>query len=404
MLIAWAVVSPPRVDSRSTERHLDTSGFAQHESLGSSNNDKVNYNSVNNKHHWEKHSSCGMVRPVKTVTAYLRAPNVLPVRPPRLGFIGTGAIGRVHMQALLEADCAECKAVFDPSDADAQEAVALAGGIQRYGQLQDFLKSGLDGVVIATPTALHTEHCIAALQSGLAVFCQKPLARSFAETIAVVDAARSADRLLAVEFCYRHIAGMAELRRLMSDGELGQVFAADLVFHGAHSSDKPWFYEAASAGGGCVMDLGIHLVDLAMWLLGNRATKVTSSLYRQGVKLTPPHVLVEDYATAKFFLDDTEVRLTCSWNLHAGHDATIEARFYGTNGGAAVRNVRGSFEDFEIHHFTATSSRQIAGYPDTGCDRALVDWVTQLKFSNRFDPQAEQALAVAEVVDRIYSR
>lgn len=341
---------------------------------------------------------------MKTLTAYLRAPSVLPVRPPRLGFIGTGVVGRVHMQALLEADCAECKAVYDPSDADAQEAAALAGGIHRYDQVAELLKSDLDGVVIATPGALQTEHCIAALQRGLAVFCHKPLAPSAAETTSMVNAARVADRLLAVDYSYRHIPGMEELRRLVSSGELGQVFAVDLVFHGAHSTDKTWFYEAASAGGGCIMDLGVHMVDLAMWLLGHRATRVTSSLYRQGVKLNPPYVLVEDYATAQFFLDDTEVRLTCSWNLHAGHEAAIEVRLYGTLGGFAVRNAGGSCTDFEIHHFTATSSRQIAAFPDSWSERALVKWVTQLKFSNRFDSQAEQLLAVAEVIDRMYSK
>lgn len=322
---------------------------------------------------------------------------------PRLGFIGTGWIGRLRMQALMEAEIAQFCAVYDPCAEAA--AAALGAHMQIYERTDDLLTSDLDGVVIATPSALHAEHCITALNAGKAVFCQKPLARTSAETAAVLNTARSVDKLLAVDFSYRHLNGMDHLRRLIASGELGEVFAADLVFHNAYGPDKPWFYDVRSAGGGCVMDLGIHLVDLAMWLLdGGEVNQLSSTLFHQGKKLRPPYQVVEDYATADFGLGNARVRLTCSWNLHAGRDAVIEAHFHGTRGGAAVRNVNGSFFDFEIHHFTGTSSQQIAGYPDAWGGRALIDWVTRLSRSGAYDPQVEQALKVAQVIDRIYCR
>src|SRR5690606_4635728 len=84
----------------------------------------------------------------------------------------------------------------------------------------------------------------------------------------VIEAARSADRLLGVDFSYRFTEAMQAVRSLVEGGALGRVYAVDLVFHNAYGPDKPWFYDPRLAGGGCVMDLGIHLVDLALWTLG----------------------------------------------------------------------------------------------------------------------------------------
>src|SRR5690606_9981181 len=120
----------------------------------------------------------------------------------------------------------------------------------------------------------------------LAVFCQKPLGRTAAEAAAAVAAARQADRLLAVDLSYRFTQGMQRIREQVRAGALGRVFAADLVFHNAYGPDKPWFYDPRLAGGGCVMDLGVHLVDLALWLLDfPDVERVESTLLAGGAPL-----------------------------------------------------------------------------------------------------------------------
>jgi predicted dehydrogenase len=334
--------------------------------------------------------------------AVLEAPST---RKPRLGFLGTGWIGRLRMAALHAAGSADFRTVYDPSPAAAQAAAALQAGTDIVDSYADLLATDIDGVVIATPSALHASQCEQALQGGKAVFCQKPLARTRAETAQTIQAARTADKLLAVDFCYRRLAGMQQLRTMIAGGELGEIFAADLVFHNAYGPDKPWFYDVHAAGGGCVMDLGIHLVDCVLWLLGPReVTQVESQLFRHGRKLSPPYQAVEDYAAATLTVGDTHVRLCCSWNLHAGQDAVIEVRLHGTRGGAAVRNVAGSFFDFNIHRFTGTGRERLAGYPDNWGCRALSHWVDTLATTGRFDPAIEAALPVAEVIDRIYCR
>jgi Predicted dehydrogenases and related proteins len=332
-------------------------------------------------------------------------------KPVRLGFLGTGWIGRLRMQSLLDAQAAlelplvQYCAVCDPSPEAAAAAAELTDDTRICTTLDDLLDQDLDGVVIATPSALHADQCVEVLESGKAVFCQKPLARTSSETARVIQSAWLANRLLAVDFSYRHLQGMETLRKLVADGELGEVFAIDLTFHNAYGPDKPWFYDMASSGGGCVMDLGIHLVDLAMWVMNSGdVSHLSSSLYHQGKRQRPPYKMVEDYATAEFGLGEARVRLNCSWNLHAGKDAVIEAHFYGTKGGVVLRNINGSFFDFELEQTRGTSRKRIAGYPDAWGGRALLDWVMRLRENNQYDPTVEQALKVAHVIDRIYCR
>jgi predicted dehydrogenase len=288
----------------------------------------------------------------------------------------------------------------------ARAAADMAPGAEILPDLDALLAAGLDGVVIATPSALHAEQSIRALERGVAVFCQKPLGRTAAEACAVVDSARTADRLLTVDLSYRHTAGMVAIRDLIARGELGRVFAADLTFHNAFGPDKPWFYDPALSGGGCVMDLGVHLVDLALWVLDFPAVaRVESHLMAGGEPLAGRADRVEDYAVAAVELaTGTVLRLACSWRLQAGQDAVIGATFHGTGGGAALTNVNGSFYDFIAERYRGTSRETLANPPDAWGGRAAANWAIRLAAGERFDPAAERLVDVSAVLDRIYGR
>ncbi|MBB3911126.1 Gfo/Idh/MocA family protein [Sphingomonas desiccabilis] len=325
---------------------------------------------------------------------------------PKLGFLGVGWIGRHRMEAMLATGTVEAAAISDPSPEMVAEARKLAPDAAVVDSLDAMLALGLDGVVIATPSALHAAQSIHALEAGCAVFCQKPLGRSAAEARAVVDAARRADRLLSVDFSYRFTAAMQAIAPLVRDGSLGHVHAIDLTFHNAYGPDKPWFYDPALSGGGCVMDLGVHLVDLALWTLGfPEVVEVTSHLSSGGQPLADPQSQVEDYAVATLLLaEGTVVRLACSWRLPAGQDAVIEASFYGTGGAAALRNLDGSFYDFRAERFDGTARSLLADPPDAWGGRAAADWAERLAHSRHFAEDAEELVRSAEVLDRIYGR
>jgi predicted dehydrogenase len=328
------------------------------------------------------------------------------MRRPRVGFLGVGWIGRHRMEAMLETGAIEAGAIAEPSDAAAAEAAKLAPDAERVEGLDGLLALDLDGVVIATPSALHAEQSIAALKRGAAVFCQKPLGRTADEARAVVDAARTADRLLAVDLSYRFTQGMERIRELVRSGELGRVHAADLVFHNAYGPDKAWFYDRALSGGGCVMDLGVHLVDLALWALDfPTLAKVSANLSAGGEPLGPAPEKVEDYAVATLELaTGAVVRLACSWRLQAGQEAVISASFYGTEGGAALNNVAGSFYDFTAERYRGTARETLSSPPEAWGGRAAADWARRLGAGERFDPHADRLVEVSGVLDRIYGR
>jgi predicted dehydrogenase len=323
---------------------------------------------------------------------------------PRIGFLGVGWIGRHRMEAMIATGAIDVAAIADPSPEMITDALRIAPGAECLTGLNELLTLDLDGVVIASPSALHAEQSIQALEAGVAVFCQKPLGRTAAEARAVVDAARAADRLLGVDFSYRFTDGLTRIRDLIRSGALGHVFAADLTFHNAYGPDKPWFYDRALSGGGCLMDLGVHLVDLALWSLDfPEVGDVSAKLFAGGAPLDPSATQVEDYATATIGLaTGTAIQLACSWRLPAGCDAIISAAFYGTKGGAAFRNVDGSFYDFTAERFHGTSRETLAAPPDEWGGRAAADWARRVAAGERFDPAAERLVDVSRVIDRIY--
>jgi hypothetical protein len=98
------------------------------------------------------------------------------------------------------------------------------------------------------------------------------------------------------------------------------------------------------------------------------------------------------------------VRLACSWRLQAGQEAVISASFYGTEGGAALNNVAGSFYDFTAERYRGTARETLSSPPEAWGGRAAADWARRLGAGERFDPQADRLVEVSGVLDRIYGR
>src|SRR5690606_22314043 len=134
-----------------------------------------------------------------SMSALTLAERYEPARVPRLGFAGTGWIGRHRMKSLVDAGLAQAAAIAEPACEMAALAREVAPEAEVTGSFEAMLDMELDGIVIATPSAMHAEQSIKALERGFPVFCQKPLGRDRAEVEAVVAAARRNDRLLGVD-------------------------------------------------------------------------------------------------------------------------------------------------------------------------------------------------------------
>lgn len=328
---------------------------------------------------------------------------------PRLGFVGLGWIGRARLESVIETRVADVCALHDLTPAAVADAQKLAPNAKVFSAFEELLNHDLDGVVIATPNRFHAEQSIAALDRGFAVFCQKPLGRNAIETSTIVAAARNARRLVGVDLSYRNIPAMRQVRSLVESGALGKLFAVEARFHNAYGPDKAWFRDYALSGGGCVLDLGVHLLDLALETLGNptiaRATGVSLA---GGCLLPKDSRQVEDYGAATVETSEGAlINLSCSWNLHAGRMADIAITFYGDGGGASLHNVGGSFYDFVAERFNGTESETLCGPADSEWNwggLALLEWIGKLAAHENYDPSIERLITVSEIIDHIYGR
>jgi len=199
----------------------------------------------------------------------------------RLGLISFGYIGKIHSIAYRSIPLAlsqpqgkvEMAALLRSRLDTEQEAMDEAGFALCTTSMDEFFAQPLDLVDICSPNNLHLEHASRALKSGAAVYCEKPLARNLDEACQLVDLAEKAGALTQVAFTMRWIPAMRQMKAFIEAGEVGEVFHfRGQLFHGSYiDPNRPmsWRLRRAQSGGGAFMDLGAHLVDMAMYLLGD---------------------------------------------------------------------------------------------------------------------------------------
>lgn len=326
---------------------------------------------------------------------------------PRLGFAGLGWIGGQRMQVLAASGSADVAALCEPDEGRLGDACrALQHPPAVCARFEELVEQPLDGIVIATPNALHEQQAAAALERGIAVFVQKPLALSRAGTERLIELAKRQDLPLGVDWSYRWLAGMPELKCRLDAGEIGAITAAELCFHNAYGPDAAWYYDIESSGGGCLLDLGCHLLDLCHWLLGARDPgNVRARCFRNGRGLHPPLAEPEDFVMADIdYGSGLHAHLACSWRASVGRGAAIGCRIFGTEGGAELRNVDGSFYDFEIALNRGDHSELLGAPPDPWPGRALLDWTGRLRDGGGADRDLTPLATTAGVIDEIYGR
>jgi predicted dehydrogenase len=209
-----------------------------------------------------------------TRSAVERHPRMSNDRKLRFGVIGAGAFAEAcHVPGLLSHPQAEVVAICGRRRERAQ-MVADRFSISFVTTEPAALcaRDDLDGVSICTPNATHREQALLAFAHGKHVFCEKPLGISVMEAAEMTRAAETSGRMHQIAFTYRHLHGVAELRRLVAAGEVGEPF----FFRAHHDSwdgllqgtEVGWRGLRGPSGGGVLYDSGAHLFDLARFILG----------------------------------------------------------------------------------------------------------------------------------------
>lgn len=190
----------------------------------------------------------------------------------RIGVIGVGAIAQVaHLPALAGRDDLEVAGICDNDVSKARALAARFDSTGVYDDIEDLLRHARpDAVVVCTPNHLHQIHVETALAAGAAVLCERPLALDAAGVESIREAAKRAGRPVMVGMNHRYRSDVQAIRAFVTGGELGALRGIRTGWYMFRSSraELGWRRRRAQAGGGVMLDLGLSLVDLGLWLAG----------------------------------------------------------------------------------------------------------------------------------------
>jgi predicted dehydrogenase len=266
----------------------------------------------------------------------------------RVGVIGVGGIGRdQHLPAWASVPFAELTAAADLNEAALQRATDQFAIPYRFTDWRDLVEHDLDVIDVCTPNVTHLPIALAALRAGKHVLCEKPLATTAADVLRLRDASRAADRLVMAAQNFRFDAASVELKKRADAGVFGEIYYTRAQWLRRRLLPaRPTFTEKALSGGGPMLDLGVHLIDLAYWLMG--APEPVSVSASAGTKLAKnPDVGsawgdrdharfdVEDFAAGFVrFANGATLTVETSWLAFQPEDETVRLQCYGTHGGA----------------------------------------------------------------------
>ena len=306
------------------------------------------------------------------------------------GVLGAGVIGQLRAQTVVSHPSTALACVCDTDSAAARRAAARTGARVETDWRRVVSAPDVGAVIVSTPVQLHEEMCVAALEAGKHVLCEKPLSASVDGCRRIVAAARRAGRALAVGFNHRFYPAMQFVKRVVDEGRIGtldhlRVFGGH---DGLHNFRAEWMYRSAISGGGAMMDVGIHMTDLTRYIAGEiKDVYAVASGRVWGVEGS------EDNAVA--ILRTTSglpVRFHATWNEWRGYRVAVEA--YGDRG-----MVLGSYAPMFNLLITqdrpgARRRRTVRLYPDIILREKVRGWQTTTR--RTFERELADFLAMAD--------
>jgi predicted dehydrogenase len=271
----------------------------------------------------------------------------------RVGVIGLGFAGTAALMGFGQLPEVEVVALAGQEEERLAELGAAHGIPNLVHDYRDLLELDLDAVSVAAPNSLHAPIVIGALDRGFHVLCEKPLARSAAEAELMVEAANRNDRVLDVVFSHRRRGDVQVVKETVDAGKLGDVYYAKAWWMRRRGIPGlgSWFVSKDTAGGGCLIDLGVHVLDMSLYLLGEPEVLTVSAstfdeLGRRGIGFSPRSrktgsgnaFEVEDLATAFLRLSNgATLQLETSWATHSSWQDDYGVALYGTEAGAEIK-------------------------------------------------------------------
>ena len=321
----------------------------------------------------------------------------------RVALVGAGHVAQVaHIPAYKKNLNVELVAVVDDDPIKAQRIRDQYGFAEWYEDISEMLKkSNVDAVDICTPNYLHAPMAIAALRSGRHVLCEKPLARDSAEATRMVETAAKNGRVLMVAMNNRFRDDVKVLNRFVKGKELGDIHfvKAGWLRNAGEWKERRWFTEQNKAGGGALLDLGLALLDLAIWTAALRkpTTVMCSTHGRKG------RAGVEDAACAMVrFAGGAALMLEVSWNLREPRTNSY-LHIYGSKG-AGMLNPLQIHKDLQGVLVNVTPAIEASGhhYFKESYRHEINHFIECVRKKKKPLTSGKEALSPIRIVDAMY--
>lgn len=187
----------------------------------------------------------------------------------RIGLIGAGNIANTHMSAYKQVTDAEVVAICDINIEKAERLAAKYGVEKFYGSMEEMIEAeALDAVDICVWNVNHSVCAIYAMEHGLNVLCEKPMAYNAEEAQRMKETSEKTGKLLMIAFVTRYMNDTRVVKDYIDKGYLGEIYYAKAQYIRRHGNPGGWFADKSKSGGGPVIDLGVHVIDRARYLMG----------------------------------------------------------------------------------------------------------------------------------------
>ena len=224
----------------------------------------------------------------------------------KAGVIGCGSVAQhLHLPGYRKCPGVSLVAASDPVRQRCWEAKRISANLRTYDDYREMLEvEDLDVVSVCSPNRFHAPQAMAALKAGAHVLLEKPAALSMKEIAAIKRAVTKSKRQLIVGFSHRFMRGNRKIQKLLQAGTIGQPFMIRVRL--AHTGPYPgwakddWFYDPTDAGGGAMLDMGIHAIDQAIWHLGPvKSVQARAATLRKKIKVDDNAVLLLEFAKSR---------------------------------------------------------------------------------------------------------
>ncbi|MBN1301725.1 MAG: Gfo/Idh/MocA family oxidoreductase [Melioribacteraceae bacterium] len=318
----------------------------------------------------------------------------------RVGIIGLGGIAQlVHLPIVTKMNTVEVVAVAEVNKNRLKTVSEKFQIKNRYLDYNEMIeKNELDAVIIATPTNTHHRISIDCLKNGLNLLVEKPVATSLNETKEICDAAKKYNKIVMVGMNARFRPDAMLLKSLLTTGELGEIFYVRTGWARKQSSTQNWFLKKEVSGGGAILDLGIVLLDMSLWLLDFPALKsVSVQKFHHKVKG------VEDSAVGFVrFKNNSVLNFEVSWSFHSDKDS-FSLTAFGTEGTAQLNPLKAYKKtDTGNIDYTPTSTSNLKNLYKKSYENELKHFISSIRTKSPVISSCYDAMKRMELIELIY--